>query len=76
MIIISVVNNYHSRDGTLMPLISYGLFSGAISAYACSHARATEYWAESLKSQCPFVSYSCEDYKTFNKYSTAHNYTR
>jgi len=48
-------------------------FQGAISAYACSHARAPEYWAESLKSQCPFVSYSCEDYKTFNKGSCFSN---
>lgn len=42
-------------------------FDGAISTYACSHARATEYWAESLKTQCPYIAYKCDDYKQFQK---------
>jgi pancreatic triacylglycerol lipase len=51
--------------GTYLGLITMD-FGGYFSDYACSHARATEYWTESLRTNdCGFVAYRCEDYKTF-----------
>jgi hypothetical protein len=40
-------------------------FDGAIGTYACSHARVHDYWAESMKNDCPFVAHSCNDYADF-----------
>ncbi|CAL8102122.1 unnamed protein product [Orchesella dallaii] len=49
-------------------------FDGAISTWACSHARAAHFFAESISdtNSCPFVSFACADYSTFEKGTCYH----
>ncbi|KAJ8305886.1 hypothetical protein KUTeg_016431 [Tegillarca granosa] len=38
---------------------------GVGDTVACSHNRAVDYFTESINSPCPFTSYKCKDYDTF-----------
>ncbi|CAG7720552.1 unnamed protein product [Allacma fusca] len=42
-------------------------FDGALSTWACSHARVVDFYVESISSSCPFVSHSCSSYSDYNK---------
>lgn len=42
-------------------------FDGAIGEFVCSHVRASDYYVESIKSQCPFVAHKCDSYGEYNK---------
>jgi len=57
-----------SLVGSIVDLITLN-FEGAISRWACSHARAGDLFAESIKrkNSCPFIAYSCSSYSDFQK---------
>lgn len=54
--------------GSLIDLLTLN-FEGALSQWACSHARAAHFYAESIsdKDSCGFVSFPCKSYAEYEK---------